>query len=74
MRTVVLRLLQNVLRDKGSLPRLARLLELQRMALWMRHANASSSISVTINAVTNMAINPDNGKQLEVSDGFIYLL
>ncbi|KAH3816113.1 hypothetical protein DPMN_117621 [Dreissena polymorpha] len=57
---------QNVLREKGVIPRLTKLLELQRMSLWLRHDNAASAISTTIQAVTNMAINPVNNAQMEV--------
>ncbi|XP_052286159.1 uncharacterized protein LOC127881942 isoform X2 [Dreissena polymorpha] len=56
---------QNVLREKGVIPRLTKLLELQRMSLWLRHDNAASAISTTIQAVTNMAINPVNNAQME---------
>ncbi|KAL4226459.1 DBD domain binding [Mactra antiquata] len=56
---------QDVLRDQGCLPRLSKLLEIQRMAMWLRHTNSSTSISVTINAVTNLSGNEENNKQME---------
>ncbi|XP_045166360.2 uncharacterized protein LOC123529862 [Mercenaria mercenaria] len=56
---------QNVLREQGCLPRLAKLLELQRMAMWLRHSGATTSVSVTINAVTNLATNEQNNKEME---------
>ena len=58
---------QDVLRDQGCLPRLSKLLELQRMAMWLRHTGASTSVSITINAVTNLATNEKNNKDMEVS-------
>ncbi|XP_060568226.1 G-protein coupled receptor-associated sorting protein 2-like [Ruditapes philippinarum] len=56
---------QDVLRDQGCLPRISKLLELQRMAMWLRHSGASTSVSVTINAVTNLATNEKNNKEME---------
>jgi hypothetical protein len=62
---------QDVLRDQGCLPRISKLLELQRMAMWLRHSGASTSVSVTINAITNLATNEKNNKEMEVSYWFL---
>ena len=64
---------QDVLHDQGCLPRLSKLLELQRMAMWLRHTGASTSVSITINAVTNLATNEKNNKDMEVSTCILLL-
>ncbi|XP_052781045.1 uncharacterized protein LOC128217736 [Mya arenaria] len=56
---------QITLREAEVLPRLSKLLELQRMSLWLRHAGSDTAVNTTINAITNMAINPENNTQLE---------
>lgn len=59
--------MQVVLQSKGVLSRLSRLLELQRMALWLRTPGSEAAhVNATINAITNMAINPDHTQELEV--------
>ena len=36
------------------------------MAMWLRHDNAASSITPTLTAINNLAVNEQNNKEMEV--------
>ena len=36
------------------------------MAMWLRHDNAASSLTPTITAINNLAVNEQNNKDMEV--------